>query len=623
MKYYEGENTSSSTTSSNRDSIINAVNQKGDSNAIAEQNSEQSNTGSVVGEQGSLAPSENPGDAESVIDNLIDEEQPGSGSGTEPSVPSTSGSTDSSVGTDIPSEDSGEDNTVGEGGSQSGEETGNSDQVSSGAGGISPPAPEGNEQGSTPEEVGSDSGSNSYEEDHSEEVIVSQDDFEESSSEENSSQSSDQVSGEEGSEDFDTEESGEEDLSENSSEVNAVEEETEQAIEEEVIDAQEVAQDVLAEAGDPSAIEEEESQVEESDTGEDSKVAETSEEILNTKANDNDVDNLTGLHKDAGIIKRAYELDSRIGDYARIILDRFPSDTSTENVDESFLVISSITLETLSDAGKALVGDEFDIEQDNIVQEAIIQSKTNLLQSLDDSIAVLATSIDIGNRTLEKIKNSASQYQSAATEITSPLAQKLVSLLGIQGELDANKLAYSSVTNGVVADVFSWINKDYTVMLKNLETEGVSSVAPLVLNSLPKFNMADDSDILASSELLPGNRVIQQIGNKSNSQAIIDVHNERRDASSVTVPGQSQLESIIAEIGVVTRTATIFSNKLNGFKESLEIFFNWYEKDNTGEVTINGSGNLINAVSFILAFSNYLSNYLRGLSAYALLPVEV
>lgn len=365
----------------------------------------------------------------------------------------------------------------------------------------------------------------------------------------------------------------------------------------------------------------------------------TSEKILNVEQAHEPAQSYQGFQQDAELIRKAGRVDKRLEDYARIITDKFPSSddipTQASQEDINFTRLSMIGLEAIIDNGRELVGSDYDPKNDDIVQEAVIQTSQNTLSNLAKVLEDLDTIDTVVSPILEKANQMVQERDERAGQSTGNEAARISSIVGIGGHINLSNLNHAQVLANISADCQAWINGPYLAFLKGIHNYEQSRLTPLILNSIPtdtkdqqikSEDIVPEGRVLRSTDVLPGGVKIIQADDRGCLTAtfltteVVDEEAER--AVTITVPGKFELRTLLGELASVQRLSISLKEKLTNLTESLTSFYGWYEDSdpNFSEFKLTGMEDLSSAVGFISSFASYLVSYQKGLAAYVMLP---
>lgn len=365
----------------------------------------------------------------------------------------------------------------------------------------------------------------------------------------------------------------------------------------------------------------------------------SSEKILNVEQAHEPSQSYQGFQRDAELIRKAGRVDKRLEDYARIITDKFPSTdaipTEASQEDINFTRLSMIGLEAIIDNGRELVGQDYDPKNDDIVQEAIIQTSKHTLSNLAKVLEDLETIDTVVSPIVAKSNQLVQERDERAGQSTGNEAARISSIVGIGGHINLNNLNHAQILANISADCQAWINGPYLAFLKGIHNHEQTRLTPLILNSIQtdtkdqqikSEDIVPEGRVIRSTDVLPGGVKIIQADDRGCLTAtflttdVVDEEAER--AVTVTVPGKFELRTLLAELASVQRLSISFKEKLSNLTESLTSFYGWYEDSdpNFSEIKLTGVEDLSSAVGFMSSFASYLVSYQKGLAAYVMLP---
>jgi len=347
----------------------------------------------------------------------------------------------------------------------------------------------------------------------------------------------------------------------------------------------------------------------------------------------NDEDNVS----DAQVIKKAYGLNNRLGDYARIITDRFPNGQTQDSSQESlaFKRISRFGLEALTENGKQLLGEAFDPSEDSPVQEAILQSKESVLTNLDSAIKDLALVFEIAGDIASRSQAIIDSHDEAEGKASGQTAYRIHTALSIKDKIEFGGFGCSALLNNVLGDIKNWLASDYYTLLANLEKNQEGRIGHLVLASIPECSRQEElrseneagTIVSRQSATLPGEAYIQERCEKDGSKSAVFGFDgvdpfDAENPKDVVVPSRIEVQTLLNELNNAVITATGVKDLLTRLQASVTAFYAWYADVDPDQVIVEGADNLVSGLNFVCEFSAYLTNYIQSLSAYVLLEAQ-
>jgi len=365
-------------------------------------------------------------------------------------------------------------------------------------------------------------------------------------------------------------------------------------------------------------------------------VFDTAEKVLAVNPSHEVLARAEDTQSDTQVIKKAYELNSRLGDYARIITDRFPSDkpATTEQSQESlaFIKISKIGLEALIENGKELLGEEFDPGEDNPVQEAIIKSKDNVLTNLNAALKDLGLVFKVTEDITSRAQAVIEAHDERSGTAISETAYRIFTSLSVHNKIEFGGFGASAALNNVLGDIKNWLASDYYNLLASLEKTNEGRIQALCLASLPELSRAEelksenDSGFIVTrrSECLPGETYIEQRkasdGELSANFGFDGVDPfDAENPQKVVVPSKIEVQTLLNELNNAVICAQSYQDLLERLEASVQAFYAWYADADPEQVVIEGAHHFVQGLDFIAQFGAYLTNYVQALAAYVLL----